>query len=209
MNGFLQALMAARGQGMPGPMPQGMPMGMPPQGAPPMGMPGMPPGMPPGMGMPGMAPGMPPGMPGMPPGMPGMGGPPMMPAPVMQPPPQPGMNPMGMPQGMPGMGMPPPQMFGQQASGNPGMDMINQACELLQKASMYINPMTETAQRLAKVLQECQQITMGISGPMHPLGPRGAPGLGPGFEGENPLLRSLPDIPPPPAPPPGGSEGRM
>lgn len=151
-------------------------------GGPPPGMPGMPPGGPP-MGMPGM----PPGMPGMMPGMPPMG-----PRPMPVPPP------MGMMPGMPGAG-PPGLPFGKPGEGPIAQQMIDQACNMLQMASQFVDPMSETSIRLQNVLREAQGLIVQMGPTPHPIGP-GAPsgGMGIGPEGEHPLLKNLPDVPPPP-----------
>lgn len=183
------------------------------------GPPGM--GMPPGMGGP---PGMPPPGPPMP--LPGMGGPggPMM-SPIMHPPgAPPGMPPgLGMPPGMPpgmggpmmgapgaGQGMP----FGPGGSGNMVKDLLDDTSNKLQWVTQMMsqtNPFSESAVHLQNALREIQAVVQSISGSPHPIGPRAAPGFGPGPEGLNPLMQNLPDVPPPPmgyrAPPPGMPPG--
>ena len=123
---------------------------------------GGPPGMPPGGGGP---PGMPPGMPGMPPG----GGPPGMGPSPMPPPPPMGMNPMS----MPGMtGMPMSMVPSLEMSGNPPMDMIRMAMNLLQMAVGFLPQSSQESNVVQGLLRDGAALTGGLSGDSsYPIGP--------------------------------------
>ena len=128
----------------------------------------------------------------------------------------PGPMPQGImppPQTPPGMGGPGGPPFGMAQSGNVVQDLMDQASSLMQTAFQVatqqgMSPFSDQAVQFQNLIRTAQGITAGMKGSLHPIGPGLPPGgMGRGPEGNHPLLRNLPDIPPPPSPMEGGMGG--